>query len=67
MCIQVNFIKMYRQTWHNDGMRTKQASSTHITPGAKRLLTLRAEKLGLSRSAILELVIWEKAKREGVK
>jgi len=48
-------------------MRTKQAMSTRLIQEAKRLLTWSAEKFGLSHSAILELVIREKAKREGVK
>lgn len=48
-------------------MRTKQAMSTRLAPEAKRFLTWSAEKLGLSHSAILELVTREKAKREGVK
>ena len=58
---------MYRQKWYNGGMRTKQATSIRLTPEAKRLLQLLAEKLGLSQTGILELAIREKAKREGIK
>jgi predicted transcriptional regulator len=58
---------MYRQKWYDGGMRTKQATSIRLTPEAKRLLAMLAEKLGLSQAAILELAIREKAKREGVK
>jgi predicted transcriptional regulator len=38
-----------------------------LTPEAKRLLKLLADQLGISQSAVMELAIREKAKREGVK
>ena len=35
----------------------KEATSYRLTPEAKRLLTNLAEKLGLSRGAVLEIAI----------
>lgn len=48
-------------------METKRASSIRLTAEAKRLLRALALSSGISMSAILELLIREKAKREGVK
>jgi predicted transcriptional regulator len=48
-------------------MPTKHSTSIMLTPEAKRLLRLLADKLGISQSAVMELAIREKAKREGVK
>lgn len=48
-------------------MKIKQASSIRLTLEAKRLLRALAQASGVSMSAMLELAIREKAKREGVK
>jgi predicted transcriptional regulator len=48
-------------------MTTKHLTSIRLTPDAKRLLEILAEKLGVSQSAVLELAIRDKAKRESVK
>ena len=48
-------------------MGTKQASSIRLTLEAKRLLRALAQTSGISMSAMLELMIREKAKRERVK
>lgn len=48
-------------------METKQASSIRLTTEAKRLLRALAKTSGVSMTAMLELMIREKAKREGVK
>jgi predicted DNA-binding protein len=46
----------------------KEAKSTslRLTPEAKRLLKLLAQKTGVSMAAIIEIAIREKAKREEV-
>ena len=48
-------------------METKELTSMRLTPEAKRLITLIAAKLGVTKSTVLELAIREKARREGVK
>lgn len=48
-------------------METKQASSIRLTLEAKRLLRVLARASGISMSAMLEVMIREKAKREGLK
>lgn len=48
-------------------METKQASSIRLTLEAKRLLRAIAMASGVSMSAILELMIREKARRESIK
>ena len=45
----------------------KRSTSLRLSPEAKRLLELLAQKLGVTKSSILELAIREKAKREDVK
>ena len=47
-------------------MRTKHLTRMRLTPEAKHLLALLAERLGVSQAAVLELAIREKAKREHV-
>lgn len=47
-------------------MKTKTSTSYRLSDEAKRLLALLAEKLSVSQTAILELAIREKAKRERV-
>lgn len=44
-----------------------KATSLRLSLEAKRLLRALAEQSGVSMTAILELMIREKAKREGVK
>ena len=48
-------------------METRQLTSMRLTPEAKRLLSLIAAKLGVTKSAVLELAVRGMAKREGVK
>jgi predicted transcriptional regulator len=49
-------------------MATDKKSTTYrLTDDARRMLVAMAERLGISQSAVLELAIREKAKREGVK
>ena len=48
-------------------METKHFTSMRLSPEAKRLLTALAQKLSVSQTAVLELAIRDKAKREGVK
>jgi len=45
----------------------KQLTSIRLSEDAKRLITLMSEKLGISQTAIIELAIREKAKREKIK
>jgi len=47
-------------------METKHASSIRLTLEAKRLLRALAKHSGVSMTAMLELMIREKARREGV-
>jgi uncharacterized protein (DUF1778 family) len=47
-------------------MKTKP-TSIRLTLDAIRLIALACQKLGISRTAFIELAIREKAKREGVK
>jgi predicted transcriptional regulator len=47
-------------------METKRLTSVRLSPEAKRLLVLLAQKLSISQAAVLELAIRDKAKREGV-
>jgi predicted transcriptional regulator len=42
-------------------------TSVRLSDDAKRLINLMSQKLGISQTAIIELAIREKAKREGVK
>ena len=48
-------------------MKTLPPTSHRLSEEARRLLALLAEKLSISQTAILELAIREKAKRERVK
>ena len=48
-------------------MKKPQATSLRLSIEAKRLLRALADKSGVSMTAMLELMIREKAKREGVK
>lgn len=48
------------------GMK-KNPTSIRLSDEGKRLVALLAEKLAVSQTAVLELAIREKAKREGVK
>ena len=48
-------------------MEKKRLTSMRLSPEAKRLLAAMAEKLSISQTAVLQLAIREKAKREGVK
>jgi predicted transcriptional regulator len=48
-------------------MENKRLTSIRLSPEAKRLLADLAKKLSISQSAVLELAIREKARREGVK
>ena len=48
-------------------METKQLTSVRLSPEAKRLLVLLAQKLSISQAAVLELAIRDKAKRKGIK
>jgi len=45
----------------------KRSTSVWLSDEGKRLLALIAERLGVSQSAVLELLIREKAKREKIK
>ncbi|NDJ59819.1 MAG: ribbon-helix-helix protein, CopG family [Chloroflexi bacterium] len=45
----------------------KKKTSYSLSEEAKRLLALLAEKLGVSQTAVLEILIREKAKQEDVK
>lgn len=48
-------------------MEKPQATSLRLTVEAKRLLRLLADKSGISMTALLEVMIREQARREGVK
>lgn len=57
---------MYRSLWyHVFNMEKKHATSIRLSSDAKRLLVLLAQRLGISQTAVLELAIREKARREG--
>lgn len=60
-------IASHRKYWYNDGMKTKQKTSITLTEQAKQLLVKLAEHYGVSQSAMLELIIREKAKRDEIK
>lgn len=60
-------LALYRRIAYNCIMETKQASSIRLTLEAKRLLRAIAMASGVSMSAILELMIREKARRESIK
>ena len=47
-------------------MKLKPSTSHRLSEEARRLLALLAEKLSISQTAILELAIREKAKREDI-
>jgi len=51
---------------YNIGMNKKQ-TNFRLTPKAKALVIKMATELGISQTAIVELAIQEKAKRDGVK
>jgi predicted transcriptional regulator len=48
-------------------MKTKPPTSHRLSDEARRLLAGLAEKLSVSQTAVIELAIREKAKRERVK
>lgn len=48
-------------------MTTKQSTTHRLTEEARLLLQALARKSGVSQTAIMEMAIREKAKREGVK
>jgi len=48
-------------------MATKHLTSVRLSAEAKRLLAELAKKLSISQTAVLEVAIREKARREGVK
>jgi len=48
-------------------MEAKRLTSIRLSPEAKRLLELLAQKLSISQTAILEIALREKARREGVR
>lgn len=48
-------------------METKRLTSVRLSAEAKRLLVALAQKLSVSQTAILEIALREKARREGVK
>ena len=45
----------------------KRSTSMWLSDEAKRLLALLAERMGVSQSDVLELLIREKARREKIK
>jgi hypothetical protein len=45
----------------------KRATSVRLSEDARRLWVALAVKLGVNQTAVLELAIREKAKREGLK
>ena len=48
-------------------MRTKHKTSFSVSREAERLLRLLAEKLSISKSAVLEIAIRKMAKAEGIR
>lgn len=48
-------------------METQRLTSVRLSPEAKRLLALLAQKLSISHAAVLALAIRDQVKREGVK
>jgi predicted DNA-binding protein len=47
-------------------MKEKSNTSVRLSPEAARLLKELVKKLGVSQTAIFEIVIREKAKKEGI-
>jgi uncharacterized protein (DUF1778 family) len=47
-------------------MRRKTPISIRFTPKAKELIAKMAESLGVTKTAIIEMAIREKAKKEGI-
>lgn len=51
-----------------DAPTNKKVTSNHrLTPQGKRLLVLLAEHLGLDQTGVIETLIRERAKMEGIK
>ena len=48
-------------------MNNKQLTSLRLTPEAKKLLKLLAQKKGVSQAAIVEMLVRDLAKKENVK
>lgn len=46
---------------------SKKPTSVRISDEAKRLLALLAQQKGITQAAVLELLIRESAKKEGIK
>jgi hypothetical protein len=45
---------------------SKEPTSFRLSPDGRRLLGALARRLGVSRTAVLEVLIREKAKQEGI-
>lgn len=52
--------------WYNFSMKKKILTSIRLTPQAKRLIELTAQKMGITQSAVIEVAIREYAKKQGV-
>lgn len=48
-------------------MKKRRSTSMYLSDEAQRLLVLLAERLGISKSSVVELLIREKARREKLK
>ena len=51
---------------YNCSMNNKSNTSVRLTPEATRLLKEMAKKLGISQTAVMEIMIREKAEAMGV-
>lgn len=57
---------MYRQGWYIVGMDTKQKTSFRLSQEAMQILRALAAKHGLTVTGILEMLVREKARAEGL-
>ncbi len=57
-------LALYRRASYNSGMNKKQATSIRLSSEAKRLLAALAQKLGINKTAVMEIAIRRLAEQE---
>lgn len=61
----LKILALYRIMWYNSSM--KKATSFRLSAESMMILAKLSKKYGVSMTAILELIIREKATKEGIK
>jgi len=56
----------FRKIYIMKNMKNKNPTTIRFTPTARELVKKLSESLGVTRSAVIEMSIREKAKREGI-